>query len=130
MKAGDKFTFESVEYFFYAESKKNNGGTHFFAQKVGCPNIKMRQIAYADLIVETAKVEELNPRFVAFNFLTECKEKGMVRNSKFMSFISEMLIKYAKLNGDEHTPHSPFHIQNQEDFTNFIVNHPKLVLKI
>ena len=126
MKPGDKFTFESVEYFYCMESKRNGGGTHFFAQVVGCPNVKMRQIAYVDLIVETAKLEKLNPRFVAFNFLTDCEEKGIVRNSKFMSFIGQMLTDYAKLKGGVHSPYSPFHIQNQDDFTDFIINQSKL----
>ena len=128
MKAGDKFTFEGVEYFFCMESKRNGGGTHFFAQQMNCANTKMRQIAYADLIVDTAEIEKLNPRFVAFTVLTGCEEKGIVRNSKFMSFIGEMLTKYAKSKGYTHTPHSPFHIQNHDDFTSFIISQPKLGL--
>ena len=120
MKAGDKFTF-----WFSQESKKNGGGTHFFAQEVGCQNIKMRHIAYADLIIETAEIENLNPRFVAFNVLVESKEIGMVRNAKFMAFISRMISLYATSFGFTHSPHNPFHIRSHNDFTKFIINQPK-----
>ena len=126
MKAGDKFNFGGKEYWFTQESRRNGGGTHFFAQEVGCTNVKMRQIAYADLIIETAKTEKLNPRFVAFNILTGCEEKGMVRNSEFMGFVSRMISFYATSKGGEHSAHKPFHIQDQDDFTKFIASQPKI----
>lgn len=122
MEHGDKLTFEGKEYWFYAESKKNGGGTHFFAQEVGCPNVKMRHIAYADLIVEVAEIEQLNVRFVAFTVFTECKEAGMVRNAMFMSFINDMIKSYASLKGFTHTVMNPFRISDQDEFTRFIIN--------
>ena len=125
MKSGDKFIFEGKEYWFSQESKKNGGGTHFFAQEVGCKNIKMRHIAYADLIAETSEIEKLNPRFVAFTILTECKDIGMVRNAKFMAFISKMVSMYAASFGCTHSPHNPFHIQSHDDLTKFIISQPK-----
>lgn len=125
MKSGDKFTFEGKEYWSSQESKKNGGGTHFFAQEVSCANIKMRHIAYADLITETAKKDKLNVRFVAFMVLTECKESGMPRNAKFMSFINEMIKSFATDNGFTHSVMNPFRIADHDEFTRFIIKQKK-----
>ena len=44
-----KFTLNNKEYMFSHESRRNGGKTHFFAQECGATNIKMKQIAYADI---------------------------------------------------------------------------------
>jgi len=47
---GETFTLNGVKYIFVQESRRGGGDTHFFAQEFGAKNIKMKQIAYVDLI--------------------------------------------------------------------------------
>lgn len=123
MKAGDKFKFEGKEYFFVKASGRNNGTTHFFAQEVGCHNVSMRQIAYADMITAEAEEMNLNVRFVAFMRFTDCKEvRTTVRNAMFMRWISKAIEAFAAYNGGVHTAHNPYPIYNQDDFTQFILD--------
>ena len=126
MNAGDKFTFEGKEYFFVQDSKRNGGGSHFFAQEIGKANIAMRQIAYADFIKSEAKEKSLNVRFVAFMMLSGCQEKRTtVRNGLFMAWIAKAVTAFAHTKGFTHTPANPYHIQNQDEFTDFIIAHGK-----
>jgi hypothetical protein len=49
MNKGDKFIADGKIWIYSHESKRNGGGTHFFAQECGAKNIKMKQFAYTDI---------------------------------------------------------------------------------
>ena len=46
MNKGDIFTYQGKQYIFSHDSRRAG---YFFAQLYMCPNIKMKQIAYADI---------------------------------------------------------------------------------
>lgn len=121
MNAGDKITFEGKEYVFF----KDSGESHFFAQEYGNANTSLRRIAYSDFIADNAVVENINPRFVAFTVFVECVKTGAARNARFMSFIADALKSFAESKGGSHTPIAPFKINDQDEFTRFILENGK-----
>lgn len=117
MNAGDKITFKGKEYVFF----KDSGESHFFAQEYGNANTSLRRIAYADFIADTAAVEKMNPRFVAFTVFVGCVKTGAARNARFMGFIADALKAFAESKGSSHTPIAPFKINDQDGFTRYIL---------
>lgn len=115
-KEGQQFTHNGITFKYMYESRKNGGGTHFFAFSMD--TLKPTHIAYADLIAEKAKAESMNPRFLAFLAYTKCTKTGTSRNAAFMEFISDNKAAFMEQLGLKNS--DP--ISDQGAFTRFILN--------